>query len=530
MKRICIGIFLLLIVGQTATFARKPAAAVVEIFVDAASGSDANTGLAGHPLKTLAKACLIIAKNHWNNIPTTVTISPGTYREAIQIAGTSPTTGSPVTIQATQPGSVIISGADVWTGWQPDTTNSTLLTHSWPYRFGICTVPAGWPTLREIVLRREMIFLNGKMMTQVLALKDIRAGAFFVDEAAGRAYIWPWIPVDLSKTTIEVAVRPLLFESYQVPHLTVKGLTFEHANSCMSTRQRSAVAIVGATDDLLEDTTIDENNWTGLTLYNLTSSTIRQTIVNTNGELGIDGFKNKDITLDEVEASFNNWRGAWGYFMTWETGGAKFLFTHGATFTNFTAIGNQGRGIWFDTDNLDIKIDQAFLSKNRVGGILLEANMGPFSITNSKICQNNQGGIVTNHSEYVTLTGNAIFDNDVSQIDVYGSAGQRTGTNWETGAKFVAVAQDWKFLQNNIAASTAAQLLFSIHQSPDIFLNSLISDGNTWANPATTTPFQFEKNGVPVNVNLSGWQSATKQDSSSTFASSAYKASPCVAP
>jgi hypothetical protein len=325
-------------------------------------------------------------------------------------------------------------------------------------------------------------------------------------------------------------VRPLLFESYQVPHLTVKGLTFEHANSCMSTRQRSAVAIVGAVDDLVEDTTINGNNWTGLTLYNLTSSTIRQTTVNTNGELGIDGFKNKDITLDEVEASFNNWRGAWGYFMTWETGGAKFLFTHGGTFTSFTAIGNQGRGIWFDTDNLDIKVDQAFLAKNRVNGILLEANMGPFSISNSKICQNNQGGVVTNHSEYVTLTGNAIFDNDVSQIDVYGSAGQRTGTNWESGAKFVAIAQDWKFLQNNVAGGTATQLLFSIHQSPDIFLNSLISDGNTWANPATTTPFQFEKNGVPVNVDLSGWQSATKQDGSSTFTSSAYKASLCVAP
>jgi hypothetical protein len=121
--------------------------------------------------------------------------------------------------------------------------------------------------------------------------------------------------------------------------------------------------------------------------------------VNNNGELGIDGYQNKDITLDEVETSFNNWRGGWAHFMAWETGGAKFLLTHGGTFTSYQAIGNQGRGIWFDTDNLDIDIEQGFFAKNQVNGILLEANMGPFAISDSKICQNNQGGIVTNHSQ-----------------------------------------------------------------------------------------------------------------------------------
>jgi len=35
---------------------------------------------------------------------------------------------------------------------------------------------------------------------------------------------------------------------------------------------------------------------------------------------------------------------------------------------------------------------------------------------------------------------------------------------------------------------------------------------------------------VPVNVNLSGWQAATKQDGSSTFSSSASKPGLCAAP
>ena len=530
MKNALIAFAFLLSAVAGKVLAGSPAANPVEIFVNGSSGSDLNSGAYGHPVKTLARAMQIVAANHWNKIPTTVTIYPGTYRESIQIAGTSATIGVPVTLQATQPGSVIISGSDVWPGWKPDTSNASLYTHSWPFRFGVCALPAGWPAVGEIFHRREMIFLNGKLLTQVLALKDMRAGTFFVDESAGRAYIFPLTGVDITKATVEVATRPLLFQSYEVPHLTLRGLVFQHANSCLSTPQRSAVAIVGAVDDLVEDTTVAWNNWTGLTLYNLTDATIRRTTVNNNGELGIDGYQNKDITLDEVETSFNNWRGGWAHFMAWETGGAKFLLTHGGTFTSYQAIGNQGRGIWFDTDNLDIDIEQGFFAKNQVNGILLEANMGPFAISDSKICQNNQGGIVTNHSEWVTLTGNSIFDNESAQIIVFGSSGQRSGTNWESEEKFVAVAQNWRFLKNNIAGSNATQLLFSIHQSPATFLNSLVSNDNTWVNSGTSKVFQFEKNSVPVNVDLAGWRLVTNQDGFSTFSSTAHVPNVCVAP
>lgn len=530
MKKSLMVMTWLLAFGVGQILAGPPAANTVEIFVNGSSGSDSNSGAYGHPVKTITRALQIVAANHWNKIPTTVTINPGTYREALQVAGTSATDGVPVTLQATQPGSVIISGSDVWTGWQADTSNAELYVHSWPYRFGFCALPAGWPAVAEIFHRREMIFINGKLLNQVLALKDMRAGTFFVDENAARAYIFPFANVDATKAAVEVATRPLLFQSYQVPHLTLKGLTFEHANTCISTPQRSAVAIVGAVDDLIEDTTIAWNNWTGLTLYNLTDSTVRRTSVNNNGELGIDGYKNKDITMEDVETSFNNWRGAWAHFMAWETGGAKFLLTHGGVFKSYKATGNWGRGLWFDTDNLNIDIEQAFLSKNQVNGILLEANMGPFTIADSRICQNNQGGVVTNHSELVTLTGNSIFENQSSQVIVFGSSGQRSGTNWESGKQFVAIARNWKFLKNSIAGGNASQLLFSIHQSPAAFLGSLASNDNTWVNPGTTKVFQFEKNSVPVNADLAEWRSATNQDGFSTFSSSAHVPDACVEP
>ena len=165
-----------------------------------------------------------------------------------------------------------------------------------------------------------------------------------------------------------------------------------------------------------------------------------------------------------------------------------------------------------------------------MNGILLEANMGPFTIADSRICQNNQGGVVTNHSELVTLTGNSIFENQSSQVIVFGSSGQRSGTNWESGKQFVAIARNWKFLKNSISGGNASQLLFSIHQSPAAFLGSLASNDNTWVNPGTAKVFQFEKNSVPVNADLAEWRSATNQDGFSTFSSSAHVPDACVAP
>jgi hypothetical protein len=508
------AISLILSTGRAS--AGSPSTETVQLVVDGSTGSDLNPGTASKPFKTIGKAAEAAMANLRKNIPTTVTINPGTYREFIQIAGTSPTVGAPVTFQASKTGTVIVSGSDLWKGWQRDSANSHRYTHSWPFQWGVCTVPAGWPTLQEIVLRREMILVNGKLLTQVLSLDQMTEGSFFVDEVNDRAYIWPSGISDIDSATVEVAVRPQLFESYQVPHLTISGLTFEYANSCISTRQRSAVAIVAATDETVEDTAIIWNNWTGLALFGVTNSVVQRISSNNNGELGIDGYKLKNLTSGDVEASYNNWRGAWGGFLSWETGGSKFLLLHGGVFRNYKAVGNQGRGIWFDTDNLDITLDKAFLSQNRMNGILVEANMGPISLTNSRVCGNYQGGVVANQSASVELTGDLLYGNQLSQIAVYGGSGPRTGTNWETGAKFVASSQNWSFSQNSIVGDATGQSLFMIQQSPTAFITSLTSNNNTWHDATNPNVFQFDTSSSSQNLDLSGWRSTTGQDRDST--------------
>jgi hypothetical protein len=330
----------------------------------------------------------------------------------------------------------------------------------------------------------------------------------------------------MSTAKIEVALRPGVFESDVVSNLSLKGLVFEHANSCVSTKPNAAVVISGGTNNLVEDTAIRWNNWIGFDYWGATGSAARRLTANWNGEMGINGFRLKNAVFEDVETSQNNWRGAEGQFTTWEPSGGKFLRTHGAIFRNYTAMENQGPGIWFDTDNTDITIDHATIEQNLVGGIDLEANIGPVTIRDSRICSNLRGGIQDNQTANVTLAGNVIYNNGKSQIIVADVEASRNDTNWETKEAFSANSARWLLSQNTIVGTNAKQFLYGtvrlLNYPPSgNFLNTLKSDGNIWFNTETPDAFQMDPGAAdrPAKVlNFARWQATTGQDKLSKFA------------
>jgi hypothetical protein len=501
---------------------------VREIFVDASSGSDSNAGTSSRPFKTIGKAAQLAVANSRRNLSTTITVNPGVYRESIEIAGSSPEVGGSITIQGSRVGAVTISGSDPWTGWQADPQNPDRYVHPWPYSWGPGERPKGFPSLEPIVLRREMIFVNGKLLTQVLSENQMSEGSFFIDEPNGRASIWPPSGTDFPAALVEVAVRPKLFESHRLSGLVLRGLVFEHANPAISMRPASAVAIFSGMNELVEDCTMNWNNWIGFLYNGVTNSVARRVVANYNGGVGMAGFRFKNVTIEDVQTSHNNWRGGLGQFKVWEPSGGKFFHVHGALFRRYNAVANQARGLWFDTDNEDVIIEQAFLAQNERDGLFLESNKGPFTIKSSKICRNAGPGIFSSHTESVSLTGNLIFGNQKSQIFVDGQSRQRTGSNWENGANYIAITQRWSLAKNTIVGADSGQLLFGTYQSSpessSMFFETLTSDNNTWYNPSNEKVFQVDPGGPghqPRDLNISQWRSATGQDKNSTFGSPA---------
>ena len=493
-------------------------------YVDGTTGSDLNTGTQSQPLRTISKAVSLAQTNNQKGLATTVVVNPGTYRESISMRLTSTSTSKPITLQAATNGTAIISGADVWTGWQVYAGNTQISTHAWPYQWGFCVdsaLPPGY-TLQPIALRREMIFVNGKQLTQVLALSQMREGTFYVNESNHTAYIWPASGTNVATSTIEVGVRPQLLTIYGETNLVFRGLTFRYANSCRGT---PALSVSSSNNLLFDSDNIEWNNAAGLSAYGSNHLTIQNSKSNHNGEIGWTTYKVSYAQWNSDEGSYNNWRGAQAANYDLTANGGDFMFTHNSSYTGFKAVYNQAHGIHWDTDAVNVTVDSLLSAYNYQAGAVIEASQGPVTIQNSHICNSNitnktgLGGLNLTGASYVTLNGNTFYNNLNGQIVVGGRPNGIGVTNFETG-QLLQVYNEHLTATNNTVVATGGQQVFRdsyLTTGWSLFGSTLSSDSNTWWNANNANAFMVP---VPVGsttLNLAGWKRLTNRDANSTF-------------
>jgi hypothetical protein len=179
-----------------------------KIYVDASSGADVNPGTSSRPLQTIRRAAQIAMVNYRSGASTTIVINPGTYRESIELEGTGAGSTASIAFEAARSGTVIITGSDLSAGWEPDPSNPTRYTHAWPSRSGPCDIPANFPAMPEIVRRQEMVFVNGVLLNQVLSLRQLAEGSFFVDDGNGKVFVWAPAGTKISSAEVQIAVPP----------------------------------------------------------------------------------------------------------------------------------------------------------------------------------------------------------------------------------------------------------------------------------------------------------------------------------
>ena len=495
------------------------------IYVDVNTGSDSNPGTASQPLKTIGAATSKALSNNHQGVGSRVIINPGTYRESISMGTSSRATSLPITFEAATSGTVFVSGADAWTGWTPYSGNPNIFTQAWPYQWGECPGSSNSPIEQEIVLRREMIMVNGTPLTEVLSLTAMRPGTFFPDETNATVYVFPPAGTNMTTATVEVATRSNLFTDHQQSNLVLRGLTFQHANSC---RQYAAVTISGATNVLIDTDSFLWNNAEGLGLIGVQNFTVQSSVANHNGEVGFFTYKVKNGLWDSDTVNYTNWRGAQGAYYTWDSGGGRFFLQHHGNFNNFTALFNQSPGVYFDTDNANITFS-SLVHANNLFGFMVEKSEGPTTVSGSYLCGNNplgvryNGGIDNRDSTRTTLTGNVIFGNPGSQIALNGILGGISVTNWETGEVYDLVNENLTLSQNTIAGTSSTGVFLNYLGSTDWsrFASTLVSDRNTWWAGTNTSAFTVPTPQPGTTLDLSGWQSLTGQDMNSSWSSSA---------
>jgi hypothetical protein len=498
------------------------------IYVDASHGSDSNPGTMSQPLKTVSAGEQKAMSNVAHGIGTRVMINPGIYREYVKVAPRG-ATGAPVTFQATQTGSAVIAGSDIMTGW--GSNGSGVYSHSWPYSFG-CSTPGGLPSgTTAIALRQEMVFVDGNLLTQVLSRSAMRSGTFYVDTGAKQVYIWETTGADPNLSTVEVSARTHTMDVYSVPNLVIRGIVFRHGAPCIND---DSVNVNSSSNVLVDTAKFEWNNFGGFGFHGSSNLTLQNSVAVHNGGNGFQSWKDKNVLVQSVESDYNNWRGAMGNMYDYGMGGFKFMLTHGATVRQYFAYNNQAQGLWFDTDNKNITVQNATLIGNKVANLQVELNVGPVSVANSTLCYGDVGVNLIN-STYLSLTGNVLYGNGGStvhtqpQFYLEGKQGGRSFTDWETGQYHNVISANVSFSGNVFEDGGANQYVFRTYMTGSDwtpFVNTFHSNNNSWYDASKANAFV-----MPGKfINLAGWRAATGQDNASLWSAPATVLKICAAP
>lgn len=489
------------------------------LYVDAAKGSDSNSGTSTSPLKTIQAAVNRANTNNQKKIGTKVIVNAGTYRETVSINPVSNQTTVPLTIQAAVTGTAVISGANTLTNWATDPTYSSAYETSWSTTAGTCAVPSGWPTnVAPIALHTEMVFVNGNPLTQVLSYSQLRAGTFYINESAGQLHVWPPAGTSMQTAVVETATRQKTLSVVGRTNIVLRGLAFTRAASCMNT---SSATVTSSSNVLIDSVQASWNNWGGLGVFSSSYVTVQNSIASYNGGIGLQGSKDQYTLYSFNETDYNNWRGAQAAFYEWGMGGAKFFQMRSATVQDHFSYNNQAEGLWFDTDNKNITVNNATLVGNTTAALQIERNEGPVTLENSHLCSSGVGvNLLT--SEQVKIENNTFYNNGATnkyqaQIYLAGQPGGITITDWQTGQSYYLLTQGLVLSGNTFVDGAAGQNVFGTYVSSSDwadFANSLQASNNRWYDPYTSSSFKIVNGHL---VTLSGWQSAVGTDYSSVW-------------
>jgi hypothetical protein len=502
------------------------------LYVDAQSGSDANSGVSSAPLKTIQAAVNKANTNNQKSIGTKIIVNSGTYRETVNVDPVTAQTPVPLTIQAATSGAAIISASDVLTAWSPDPQYSGAYVANWTPAQSTCALPSGWPSVRPIALHTEMLFVNSIPMTQVLAYTDLKPGTFFVDTSAGTVHLWPPSGVTPSTATTEVATRTKTISIIGRTNIVLRGLVFQHAANCINT---SGATVTSSNNVLIDSIQANWNNFGGLGISSSTNVTVQNSIASYNGGVGFQGTKGQATLYTNNETDYNNWRGAQAAFYDWASGGAKFFEMRTTTVQNHFSYNNQAQGLWFDTDNQNITIDNATLVGSYNAALQIERNKGPITLQNSHLCSSGTGVNVLT-TEGLSVKNNVFYNNGATnkyqaQFYLAGTAGGINIIDWQTGQVYDLFTTGTSISGNTFLDAQSGQYVFGTYLSGTDwtdFTSTVKSDNNTWYDANTSNAFHIV-NGK--SVNLPGWQTATGQDYNSSWAAPATTpASVCAVP
>jgi len=432
-------------------------------------------------------------------------ISPGVYRETLRFPNRNWTSSTRTVVEGQ--GAVEIRGGDIVNGWVAAANGSFYV--SWPNEPAQVvldqvplqqiggTVFDGFPT----AIKNEWTGLladTGGIWPGRMAgnASHMAPGTFIFDAAAHRLYVRP-PSGELAGHVVEVSSRTYSAYGVGLADVTLKNLSFRYGNT--SVESRAALVTLSGQRIVLDHVSVSRADSVGVELDG-DDNVMRDVSADHCGQLGIKA-RGQRALIEHSTASFNNTR---GFNKWWEAGGAKFVGDGGlrdSVVAHFTAIGNQGDGIWFDWDNRANRLQDSAAEYNTGFGIQYEASSGA-TIVNNVVIGNGQRGIYLPHSSASLVAWNLVASNRLQGIVII-DEGRVDPTN------SVDLRAHGDHVFANVLAWNGAALVLPLKLADNT------SNDNVFVDNSTDVQWMLGWNAFG-ETSLPDWNRYTRQDSRST--------------
>ena len=300
----------------------------------------------------------------------TIVLEDGTYDPFKVISGTH--------IKARNPGKAIISGAvDFSGGWQKD-------GEYWRKEFAepLHQHPAhsvhsvsGAPSARGMAHRRaqqpHMLIHDGVPLYTVYSKDELQPGTFYLEgTAAEPVAFYAWFEQDGSAPKSEVFT---VYDQHlisgvtdDVDNVTLDGLALLY---CANTGVQGALHLPAGSDNwTVRNCIVKWSNSEGVHVSGA-GHTFENVIANNHGQCGFAGYGMRHCRFIRCEGSYNVWKR--GIDPKWHAGN-KFSNSNNNYFEDFTSIGNDGPGLWFDIYNFDNEVKNFMVDNALAFGVHIE--------------------------------------------------------------------------------------------------------------------------------------------------------------
>ena len=265
----------------------------------------------------------------------------------------------------------------------------------------------------------------------------------------------------MATATIEVATRAKMLAIYDRINVIVRNLIIEKGRGSLQEAGSNILEIISSRNITLDGVVVRWAASSGLGGFRVDNLTIRNCKFNHNGISSLGLNSNINTLFEDSEIAANNWRG-WDAEHKGFGSNNKFFSMRSLTVRRVMYVNNYAHGLWMDSDNKDVLVDQIFSATNKLSGMDNEANQGPITIQNSKFCGNEGVGVsIASGSMNFNLFNNQIFDNLLGQIAHGGQPNPITIPEWDTGTNITLDNRNHNYQTNILVGYGNPQYFFT---------------------------------------------------------------------